>query len=56
MTLDEAMNLVMILRRRIDLLDVELAVHKAALVRATSRIPVHPQGPREPAEKEVSYV
>lgn len=55
MTLDKAMNLVLILRRRIDLLDVELATTKAALVRATAGNPVQPREPRVPAESEAPH-
>jgi len=49
------MNMVLILRRRIDLLDVELATTKAALVRATAGNPVQPREPRVPAESEAPH-
>jgi hypothetical protein len=44
MTLEEAMNLVLVLRRRIEDLEVDLAIHKAAL----AANPMNPAKPLEP--------
>lgn len=44
LTLEEAMNLVLILRRRNEDLEVDLAIHKAAL----AAIPMNPAKPLEP--------
>jgi hypothetical protein len=55
MTEEERDNLILILRRRVEALELELAQHKATIVRLTSANPMNSSKPHQPHEGEAPH-